>query len=132
MSETPAPYAAPSTETFTPAPIRFRVYDPASGEMHYPEDSSRTDGRAIRDDGEVWSTVYDDFLNPIDNGVALLSTGLRDADGVEVFLGDICEGGGGSFVVSDLAEILWRAGESDLPPDFRVVGNVYEGARQPD
>lgn len=116
---------------FKPAPIRYRVWD---GERMRTDDgyTLAPDGSpaTVPNDGPPSGSVYQP-------PVVMLSTGLRDADGVDVFDGDI--------VVAD-----WHWTEPHvvtLPDDWyaffeylvvppaeaglRVVGNVYEGVREP-
>ena len=60
---------------FTPSPIRYRVWD--GKRMIGPDDPNNRLPTDIRSDG-----------TPVTRGdIPLLSTGLRDADGVEVFEG---------------------------------------------
>lgn len=122
-------------KTFTPAPKRFRVWNGAKmiGPDRTPT-SSPEGGPVLRADGEcAWITGAPDHEGwPMQHGVAMLSTGLTDADGVEVFEGDIVT-----------AEWHWTEPHVvELPDDFydfyeyavvvdgrfdgRVVGNVFE------
>ena len=129
---------------FTPSPIRYRVWD---GErMHMPGPASysasgfalASNGRGIELSGDEWHV--DGSL------VALLSTGLRDADGVEVFEGDIVETIGKTTSTPLLVEsagpgrgFLLRLVVNDKRstrhpneflidwlPGYRVTGHVYQ------
>jgi len=139
---------------FSPAPIRFRVYAKADafpeGKMFYAEDASdfvlnlagdvivRRDSRF--GDGEFlcWARIGHDCVRK------MLSTGQLDADGREVYDGDIIEWAKkfdlrARVCVVALENGSWMAGgapffaqdSSDYRPAFRVVGNMYEGLLTP-
>lgn len=142
MSERPAEYtAAPEASgvPFTPAPIRFRVWD---GErMWTPGDE--TDHLTMHVDGTAAQYNGGALFIP------LLSTGLHDADGREVFEGDIlnvailgqpcpgvvCRNELSQWVVRDrhvdtiLIDALspGRKGVG-IKEAARVVGHVYEAS----
>lgn len=140
MSETPAPYRTASPETFTPSRIRYRVWD--GKRMHYPSPASysatsmlvASNGRGVVASGHEWHV--DGALVP------LLSTGLRDADGREVFEGDLLADGlnGGMAAPVVYAHGEWGTdyigslADLEHPTNggrYRVVGNVYEGLAEP-
>lgn len=84
MSETPAPYrATPDAPAFTPRPVRFRVWD---GErMWYPGDEGNP--WKLDPNGEVlWNSEH-----YREECVPMQSTGLHDADGREIYEGDVVE-----------------------------------------
>lgn len=127
---------------FTPAPIRYRVWD--GKRMHYPDDG---EGFDVRDD----LTIHPDgsqatHIEGITAFVPLLSTGLHDAEGREVFEGDTffdVAGMDDVHVAMNTERAQWWLYYADgrswgplsdlLGPDFasqpgRIVGNVYEDA----
>lgn len=130
MSETPTTYTTPeaSGATFTPSPKRFRVWD--GEKMHEPTDLGDF---YLNQEGEPcaheptymdrdWSLVW------------LQSTGLHDADGVEIFEGDLLEYAlgtppdvvcwkQGSWWIGRLSRLGQVEGAYVI---LRVVGNVYE------
>ena len=126
MSEPAAPYSPRR-------PLRFRVWD---GErMHYPDTARQM--FLLSEGGLVWT---DPDLELVPNAVPLLSTGLRDAEGREVFEGDIVEANGARY------EVGWRHGAFEFVNHIadealhagqmawaraRVVGNIYETAPEP-
>lgn len=143
---------------FTPRPIRFRVWDGErmlEGEdLLYPESGYP---RFLLDaKGKLWRRNADGRTRFAIGCVPLLSTGLTDADGREVFEGDIVEGGGSNDIFAGhvrgvvkrqgMAFVcvgetdtdggkpwLWtvtRAGATMLR-DLRVVGSVFEGIAEP-
>ena len=129
MSEDPTPYVA-----FRPSPVRFRVWDEEG--MHYPDDDVATADAfyVLGRDGEVYDAAYGRMDEGVAEGaVPLLSTGLRDADGVEVWQGDEWEGPDGDVhQIADVAAFLAEIAFSDYAvSDGRVVGNVYQGRREP-
>ena len=117
---------------FTPAPIRSRVWD---GErMHDADDVASY----VSCNGE-WFEDWRDFEDGINipGAIPLLSTGLRDADGREVFEGDLVEWEGLTVTVRRLWGNTYAEGVVDsvgkpatfdaIAAECRVVGNVFEG-----
>lgn len=119
---------------FQPTPIRCRVWD---GErMHYPDDPKNY---WCVLGGEVW---YSEDIcadrGPCEGSVAMLSTGLHDADGREVWVGDLADIGQDEPVPVGLRDGIFGY---DAGPGYgwtpfnstfdRVVGNVYEGVAGP-
>ncbi|HYG66010.1 MAG TPA: YopX family protein [Anaeromyxobacteraceae bacterium] len=108
---------------FQPRPIRYRVWD---GERMW---------RAASDDSAANIFEVASLLRRPSECVILQSTGLADADGREVFDGDIIEWGGRRLPV-EYAEGAWWACDDPLrdilfgehPPVARVIGNVFENA----
>lgn len=117
--------------------IKFRVWDPEwspkGGTMHYPEKlhgwafmmEMRGGGIAFGEDGKKVSTHL----------VPLQFTGLHDADGREVYEGDILEYTWGPMkgrgVVEWVEHGFWLRGEdgrNHMPVQSlrRVIGNIYE------
>ena len=132
--------------TFTPSPIRYRVWD--GHEMWYPGDDDDEPYLATADGGvKVYGRFRDPRLESDNNSIPLLSTGLPDADGREVFDGDIVESIGSTSSTPLLVEsagpgrgfllrLLVNGKRStrhpnmfmiDWLPGYRVVGNVFEG-----
>lgn len=137
-----------STERFTPSPIRFRVWDHNRKEWRRPEGLSIV---FINGAAEVGAVLFDDIAGdegipytPEADGISIvLSTGLHDADGRVIFEGDTVEYDRVYYVVGrhpyrgdfSLRHLDGPWGErlSDLTKTYavRVVGNVYEGYREP-
>lgn len=141
------------TKGFSPAPTRVRVWD---GERMLRPNCLFFNGP----DGDVSAARYEDgdrspfIILPTDTLVVLQSTGLRDANGVEVFDGDVLETKSGRRFYAQMETqtgcwMLFRCQEEDFRPkgllfeagtrlvnlgyalggaweDIRVVGNVFE------
>lgn len=140
MSELPAPYrAAPDAPAFTPRPIRFRVWD---GERMLGIVDAALDGYFMECGGDLCNGLYDEDTRLARGGVALLATGLHDADGVEVFEGDIVEGARDKQSPVNRYTVTWDASLSGfvlrwgdgtyyVEPvgsvwQLHVVGHVYQ------
>ena len=139
MPEPTAPYhASPDAPPFTPSPIRYRVWD---GERMYKAYGLRWAGDEVvaalvsREEVHAEVGVTRKFSEWITGDlVALLSTGLYDAEGREIFDGDLLRTGATRGTVA-----LWCAcwhvvvnGEREPLYSWDldmadVVGHVYEG-----
>lgn len=75
--------------THTPAPIRFMVWDGQTMHEVEPGDWLRLHALTTRETSTF--PQYESIREPRPDAVVLLSTGLRDADGREVFDGHIVE-----------------------------------------
>ena len=123
--------------TFTPRPIRFRChYD---GKVYYVS-CVRWEGKGEWS-AELPGLPYPRRVHSAGSPAPQLpqSTGLHDADGREVFEGDIVEVDAGAYTMSDEETRLtveFREGGWQWDPWFlarvlqlgkgRVVGNVFE------
>lgn len=123
---------------FTPAPIRVRVW--TGTEMVYPS-AAEPVALVVEMTGEV-EHVYNiqSGHRDVTTCVPMLSTGLQDAEGREVWEGDLAEWMGDVYRVrlnpaagailyrdgSSRYRTLWEAGRDG----YRVVGNAFEGIRE--
>lgn len=114
-------------------PIRCRIWDGET--MHEPADLG-DGGRdfVVAPTGQVYELEWSLRVTEWPDAVALRSTGLTDAEGREVFEGDVVEYWDGMRSVVEWATLGFRVrGHHEdtaeiILSDCRIVGHVYEEA----
>lgn len=117
--------------------IRFRVWD--GEKMWYPEDNDHyavtSGGRTLKYLSDKWGSRYTDV--PF---VAMLSTGLKDAFGKEIWEGDICQVNKdhgfictiawsdnlATFALRNISDKTDRAGSWWVDSELEIIGNAHE------